>query len=105
MRSFFRSILVFGGGLLLTSGVPYTIALVIRPCRHSALQWLLFWSAVGTAVTYYLAYQFLIRQPIGRSLYRAGLLGASLCVVLSIQLPNLFGAIGRSKQEIGRASC
>ena len=98
MRSFLRSTLAFVGGLIVTFGVPVALALVTRPCRHLALQWLLFWSVVGTAVTYYLAYQVLIRRPIGRSLYRAGILGFLLCVALSIQLPSLSGAVGRSKQ-------
>ena len=98
MRSVLRNVLVFVTGLLLTFGVPYILALVTRPCRHLTLQWLLFWSAVGTAVTFYLAYQLFLPRPVGHSLFRAGVLGAALCVVLSIQLPNLFGAIGRSKQ-------
>ena len=98
MPPLFRSVLVFLGGLLLTIGVPYALGHVIQPCRHLALRSLLFWSALGTAVTYYLSYQLLARRAIGHSLLRAGLLGAGLSLILSIALSNLFSAIGRSKQ-------
>ena len=98
MRLFFRNLLVFTAGLMLTLGVPCALAYLIRPCHHMALQRLLFWSAVGTALAYYLTYQLLRRQSLGRALLRAGFLGATLSVVLSIQLSSLFGAIGRSKQ-------
>jgi len=98
MRPLFRSVLVFLGGLLLSIGVPYALGHFIQPCRHLALRSLLYWSAIGTAVTYYLSYQLLVRRAVGRSLLRVGFLGAALCLFLSIALSNLFGAIGRSKQ-------
>ena len=98
MRPFFRSTLVFAAGLTLTLGLPSVLAFLGRPCHHVALQRLLFWSAVGTAFAYYLTYRLLRRESLGRALLRASVLGAALSVVLSIQLPSLFGAIGRSKQ-------
>ncbi len=98
MHPFLRSALAFAVGLLLMFAVPSALAVIVRPCHHVALQRLLFWSALGTAFTYYLAYQLLCRQAPGRALLRAALLGVTLSLVLSIQLSHLFGAIGRSKQ-------
>ncbi len=99
MKQFLRSASIVAATLAGTVALTVLLFQVIRPCRLAAITTLLFWGlSVPPALTY-LALRCWASQRFWPSLGRALGIWALLALALSIEIPTLFGTVGRARQS------
>ena len=99
MKQFLRSAFIVAATLAGTVAITVLLFQVIRPCRLAAITALLFWGLSVPPVLTYLALRYRASQRFWPSLGRALGLWVLLAFVLSIEIPTLFGAVGRARQS------